>query len=48
MAVLVLASEKSADESFYKKAAEDGLTEIELGKIAQEKGESRDVKELAR
>jgi putative membrane protein len=45
--VLALASEKSADESFYKEAAEDGLTEIEQGKIAQQKGQSQDVKEFA-
>lgn len=45
--MLALASEKSGDESFYKEAAADGLTEIEQGKIAQGKGQSQDVKEFA-
>jgi putative membrane protein len=33
----VIAADKSPDESFYKKAAEGGISEIEQGKLAQEK-----------
>lgn len=36
----------SADTLFVKKAAAGGLTEVELGKIAQQNGESQDVKDF--
>jgi putative membrane protein len=34
------------DMSFYKKAAEGGLAEVELGKLAQEKSPTQSVKEF--
>src|ERR1700730_11243945 len=34
------------DMSFYKKAAEGGLAEVELGKLAQEKSPTQSVKDL--
>ena len=36
----------SADGLFAKKAAQGGLTEVELGKIAQQNGEAQDVKDF--
>jgi putative membrane protein len=36
----------SPDTLFVKKAAAGGLTEVELGKIAQQNGESQDVKDF--
>lgn len=44
--VCALAADKSPDESFYKKAAEGGMAEVELGKLAQQKGQSPAVKEF--
>jgi putative membrane protein len=35
-----------ADKTFIKKAAEGGMAEVELGKIAAEKGSSEDVKKF--
>ena len=35
-----LAADKSPDESFYKMAAEGGISEVELGQLAQEKSKS--------
>jgi predicted outer membrane protein len=34
------------DASFYKKAAEGGLAEVELGKLAQDKSPTQSVKEF--
>jgi predicted outer membrane protein len=34
------------DMSFYKKAAEGGLAEVELGKLAQEKSPTQSVKDF--
>jgi putative membrane protein len=34
------------DETFAKKAAAGGLTEVELGKLAQQNGQSQDVKDF--
>ncbi len=42
--MISLAADKSPDQSFYKKAAEGGISEVELGKLAQEKGQSQAVK----
>jgi putative membrane protein len=39
-------SKVSADALFAKKAAAGGLTEVELGKIAQQNGDSQDVKDF--
>jgi hypothetical protein len=39
--VLALATERSADESFYREAAEYSLAEIELGRSRREKGKVR-------
>jgi len=36
------------DKAFVKKAAEDSVTEVELGKLAQEKGSSDAVKEYGK
>ena len=41
---LLMAADKSPDQSFYEKAAEGGMYEVELGKLAQEKAKSADVK----
>jgi putative membrane protein len=43
---ILLAAEKSPDESFYKKAAEGGIAEVEQGKLAQQKGQSKAVKDF--
>ncbi len=39
-------SDKMSDREFMLKAAQGGMTEVELGKLAQEKGSSSDVKEF--
>jgi putative membrane protein len=36
----------AADKTFIKKAAEGGMAEVELGKLAAEKGSSEDVKKF--
>ena len=41
----VLAAD-NPDMSFYKKAAEGGLAEVELGKLAQEKSSTQSVKDF--
>jgi putative membrane protein len=42
-----LAAEPSAsDKAFVKNAGQGGLTEVEAGKLAQEKGASQDVKDF--
>jgi putative membrane protein len=38
---------KSPDQSFYKAAAEGGLAEVEQGNLAQQKGQSQNVKDFA-
>ena len=43
--VAVLAAD-NPDESFFKKAAEAGMAEVEAGKLAQEKGTSQAVKDF--
>jgi putative membrane protein len=43
--VSVFAAE-NPDASFYKKAAEGGLAEVELGKLAQDKSPTQSVKEF--
>jgi putative membrane protein len=40
------AADSTPDESFYKKAAEGGIAEVELGKLAQEKSSNASVKEF--
>ena len=45
-APVAMAAGKSPDESFYKKAAEGGIAEVEQGQLAQEKGESATVKDF--
>ena len=41
-----LAADRSTDESFYKMAAEGGISEVELGQLAQEKSKSPAVREF--
>jgi putative membrane protein len=36
----------SPDETFYKRAAEGGIFEVEAGKLAQDKGNSQQVKDF--
>lgn len=43
---LLMAASPTSDESFYKKAAEGGISEVELGKLAEEKGQSQAVKDF--
>jgi len=40
-------SASDPDSSFYKHAAEAGISEVELGQLAQDKGTSQDVKDFA-
>jgi putative membrane protein len=40
------AANSTPDSSFYKKAAEGGMAEVELGKLAQEKSSNASVKEF--
>ncbi len=40
-------AEDNPDAAFYKKAAEGGLAEVELGKLAQDKSSTASVKEFA-
>jgi putative membrane protein len=42
--LLALAAAGSPDESFYKQAAEGGLSEVELGQLANDKSPDPDVK----
>jgi putative membrane protein len=44
--VIGLTAAKSADESFYKDAAEGGLAEVDQGNLAQQKGQSQEVREF--
>lgn len=46
--LMALAADKSPDESFYKDAAEGGMAEVELGQLAQDKGQSAAVKEYGK
>ena len=41
-----LAQGSASDQSFYHKAAEGGMAEVEAGKLAQDKGSSEAVKEF--
>ncbi|HEY3731034.1 MAG TPA: DUF4142 domain-containing protein [Steroidobacteraceae bacterium] len=41
-----MCADKSPDESFYKEAAEGGLSEVQQGQMAQEKGQSAAVKDF--
>ena len=41
-----MTKESAADKTFVKKAAEGGLAEVELGKLAAEKGASPEVKQF--
>jgi putative membrane protein len=43
---VTFAAQQSPDESFYKKAAEGGIAEVEQGKLAQSKGNRQDVKDF--
>jgi putative membrane protein len=43
---LVALAADNPDESFYKKAAEAGMAEVEAGHMAQEKGSSQAVKDF--
>lgn len=43
---LAVAADKSPDSSFYEDAAHGGIAEVEMGKLAQEKGQSKAVKDF--
>jgi len=43
---IVLAAATSPDSSFYKNAAEGGLAEVQLGKLAQEKSSNASIKDF--
>jgi putative membrane protein len=45
--VALLAADKNPDAAFYKKAAEGGIAEVEVGKLAQQKSASQSVKDFA-
>ena len=42
----LLAAVENPDSAFYKNAAEGGMAEVELGKLAQEKSSSQGVKDF--
>jgi putative membrane protein len=44
--IAALAADKSPDAGFYKKAAEGGISEVEQGQLAQQKGSSQAVKDF--
>jgi putative membrane protein len=44
--LIALAASNSPDESFYKKAAEAGLSEVDLGNLAQQKSSDQQVKDF--
>ena len=46
LALPTLAAEDNPDAAFYKKAAEGGMAEVALGKLAQEKSPTPSVKEF--
>lgn len=41
-----LAADNDPDAAFYKKAAEGGITEVELGKLAEDKAQTQSVKDF--
>ena len=43
---VLLAADANPDAAFYKSAAQGGIAEVELGKLAQEKSSSPSVKEF--
>ncbi len=46
--VAIGADKGLTDESFVKQAAQDGMTEVEMGNVAAEKASADDVKTFAR
>lgn len=46
--LMAMAADKSPDASFYKLAAEGGLAEVQLGQMAQDKGQSAAVKDFGK
>ena len=46
-APLALAAGNSPDSSFYRALAEGGMTEVDLGKLAQQKSEDPKIKDFA-
>src|SRR6201994_4315213 len=46
LAPLAAFAADNPDEAFFKKAGEAGIAEVEAGKLAQDKGNSQDVKDF--
>jgi putative membrane protein len=46
LAVPMMALADSPDASFYKKAAEGGISEVEAGNLAQSKGDNQKIKDF--
>lgn len=44
--VIAFGAARSPDSSFYKNAAEGGIAEVQLGKLAQEKSANQSVKDF--
>jgi putative membrane protein len=46
IAPMLVWAASSPDETFYKRAAEGGIFEVDAGKLAQDKGNSQQVKDF--
>ena len=46
MPLVALAASNSPDASFYKKAAEAGISEVDLGNLAEQKSPDQQVKDF--
>jgi len=46
--LVAMAVDKSPDQSFYKNAAQGGMAEVQLGQMAEDKGQSAAVKDYGK